>query len=60
LCNTSMSTTNMDIFMTKHGLDASNIKKIMNKKKNKPKEDSKNNESKSIGQIIKGFFGLNK
>lgn len=35
LCNTSMGRTNMDTFITKHGLDTSNINDIINKSKKK-------------------------
>ena len=57
LCNTSMGRTNMDIFMTQHGLDASNIKRIIKKKKVSENVDK---DTKNIWQNIKDFFSTNK
>lgn len=64
LCNTSMGRTNMDVFMIQHGLDVSNIKKIMNNKKNKPKEkhidiSNKDNVTSGFMDKVKKFLRIN-
>lgn len=53
LCNTSMGRTNMDVFMKKHGLNMTNINKIMGKNK----IDSKaNNKDEPKNYTLFGFI----